>query len=325
MADDKAEGMAEETTEATAATEAPDETATDTTAPTLAGSGFNKAIAESEPPTAKSEVTEEPASTEETEEEESAEPAESITDELYSEADKSGISHAQAESLGVESLTRVLRKLSTPDSAQTSDAPAGDAAHEDASGKQADVALDPDAFDPELIKRIEGIESTSAKQIGQLQERLHKLTVDAELRAEHDSKVRFDGMIRNLDGFDKEFGTTTPTRAQQGNRNAMRIQMDVERSGREMHGLPNLSDDQLLQRALSGEYPNKAKQQVREEISSTLTKRAKQHISRPTQSKGPTLTGKQKAMRSVAAKMVNMGLDPGVITNDAEDLSMFGH
>ncbi len=274
--------------------------------------GFDSIVDESEADTAKPETTEEAETTEETPEDESTEEVESISDEQYAKAEKLGISRSQADELGVENLPRVMRKLTPPDSAQVSDAPdVGDAAPEEVSGKRTGADLDPELYDTELLKSMaDGDERVMAevnRRLGPIQERLHELTVETELRQERESKAQFDRMIAGLEGYDKEFGTTTPTRTQQANRQAVRTQMRVEQSGREIEGLPSLPEDQLLQRALSSEHPTKAKQQAREEISSTLKKREKQNISRPTQTKGSKLTGKQKARRSVHAKLVAMG------------------
>ncbi len=307
-------------------TDATDE-ASDNTAAETKPQGFDAIVAEDMADTVavESETVTDTETTEETQEDESTVEVESISDEQYAEAGKLGISRAQADEIGVDGLPRVMRKLVAPDSAQTSDAPVvGDAAQETASGKQADVTLDPDEFDSKLIERIEGIESEVARRLGPMQDELHRLRVDAEMNAERESKARFDGLLRNLDGFDKEFGTTSPTRTQQANRNAIRTQMDAERSGRELHSLPNLPDDQLLQRALAGEFSNKAKQQAREEITSALTTRSKKMISRPTQSKGPKLSGRQKAIRSVRAKLEVMGKSrDSVIDNQEDEASVF--
>lgn len=287
--------------------------------------GFDAIVAEDDAVSSTSETAGEETQTEEVTEDESAPEAELISEDQFAEAGKVGISRSQAESLGVDGLPRVMRKLVVPDSAQTSDAPAvRDAAPEDVPGKQADVALDPDLLDADLIRKIEGMESTSAKQIGQLQDRLHKLTVEAELRDERESKARFDGMIQNLEGFDKEFGATIPTRTQQANRNQIRTEMDVQRSGRELHGLPVLSDDQLLQRALAGEYSNKAQQLAREQIASTLTKRSKKMISPPTQTKGPKRSNKQQALIAVRAKLEQMGRATDGGLSQENELEVFG-
>ncbi len=325
MADDKAEGTAEETTEETAS-------------PEPAGTGFNKAIAESEAPAAKPATTEETEETETSEEatgDDSTEVVESISDEQYTEAEKLGISRSQADEIGVDGLPRVMRKLTPPDSAQASDAPAArDATEplvEEPSGtKHTGTGLDTDDYDTNLLDAIsrgdERVEAEVSRRLGPIQDRLHKLTVKAELREERETTARFNGYIESLgESWSKEFGSTNPTKSQQGNRSEVRTNMEVERIGRESLGLPSFSEDQLFQCALSKGHPEKAMQLARENISSTLKKRSTQMISRPTQSKGNQPTGKQKAMRSVAAKMVKMGLDPGVIHNDAEDLSMFGH
>lgn len=304
MTDDKSEGTAEETQE--------DSTATEDQGPdSIVDDVDDVEVALAEP-----DVAEETETTEETKDDDSTDEVEQISDEQYAEAEKLGISRSQADGIGVDGLPRVMRRLTPLDSAQTSDAPAardavqsaiGVGPTEIAPGKQTE--LDPDFIDEKIIQRFEGMEAASAQQISQLQGRLHKLTVEAELREERESKTRFDGMIASLDGYDKEFGSSTPTRVQQANRSEIRSLMDIERAGRESLGYPSRSDSQLLQRALTGEYSNKAKQQAREEISSTLTKRAKQHISRPTQSKGPKLTGKQRAIRKITAKWNELGLD----------------
>ena len=141
-----------------------------------------------------------------------------------------------------------------------------------------------------------------------MQDRLHKLTVEAELREERETSTRFSGLIESLgESYHKEFGSTTPTRTQQANRSEVRSNMEVERIGREELGLPSFSEDKLFQRALSKGHPDKAMQLAREEITSTLKKRKTKMISRPTQSKGSKLTGLQKARRSVHTKLVAMG------------------
>lgn len=268
--------------------------------------------------------------TEKTKEDDSDEGAESVSDELYAEADKAGLSHAQADELGTDGLTRVLRRLTTPDSALVSDAPASrDATEtlvEEPSGtKQAGVVLDPDLVDETIIQRFEGLESTSARQIGQLQERLHKLTVEAEMREERETSARFNGYIDSLGkSWSKEFGTTNPTRSQQGNRSEIRTNMEVERIGRESLGLPNFAEDQLFQRALSKGHPEKAMQLAREQITSQLKTNAKKIISRPTQAKEKQLTGKQKARISVRAKLAAMGRSSDSTSPEEDEASVFG-
>lgn len=264
------------------------------------------------------EETEEQTETEDAKEDDSTEEVESISDQQFTEAEKVGISRAQAEGLGADGLTRVMRRLTPPDSAQTSDAPASrDATEtlvEKPSGEQAGTGLDPDIYDPELVKYIDegkaSVEAEVSRRLGPIQEELHKLRVTAQLREELETTARFNGYIESLgESWAKEFGSTNPTRTQQGTRSEVRTNMEVERIGREALSLPSFSEDQLFQRALSKGHPEKAMQLAREQISSTLKKRSKQITSRPTQSKGPKLTGKQKAIRKVTAKWRELGLD----------------
>ncbi len=304
MADKQVEGTTEETTEETTSTKEV---------------GFDGIV--DDMPEAVQAVTEETKTTEEVAEDDSTDEVESISDEQYAEAEKLGIARSQAEELGVDGLPRVMRKLAPPDSAQTSDAPAtGDATkplvEEPPGTKQTGVGLDPDIYDAELVKYIDegkaSVEAEVSRRLGPMQDRLHKLTVEAELREERENSARFSGMIESLgESYHKEFGSTNPTRTQQGNRSEVRSNMEVERIGREALSLPSFSEDKLFQRALSKGQPEKAQQLAREKISSTLKKRATQNISRPTQSKGKPLSGKQKAYRSVTAKLVEIGRSEG--------------
>ena len=317
MAKEQAEGTAEETTEETAPTKE------------VGFDGIVDDLGEAE--LAETEATKETETTKETQEDDSTTEVESISDEQYAEAEKLGITRSQADSIGVDGLPRVMRKLTPPDSAQTSDAPASrDAAQtlvEDTSGaKQTGVGLDPDIYDADLVKYIDegraSVEAEVARRLGPIQERLHKLTVEAELKDELETTARFNGFIDSLgESYHKEFGSTTPTSTQQANRSEVRSNMEVERIGREALSLPSFSEDKLFQRALSKGHPEKAKQLVREEISSTLKKRATQNISRPTQSKGKPLTGRQKAYRHVSAKLVEMGRGEDAVSTDEDQLS----
>lgn len=294
--------------------------------------GFDAMVAESDAPPVVAEVTEEAAETETTEDVESTEGVESITDEQYAKAEKMGITRSQADEIGVDGLPRVMRKLTPPDSAQTSDAPADrDATEtlvEEPPGEQTGVELDPDIYDAELVKYIDDgrkrVDDEVSRRLGPMQARLHKLTVEAELREERESSARFAGMVESLgDGYHKEFGTDTPTSTQQANRSKIRSSMEIESAGRDSLGYPALSEDQLFHRAISGEHPTKAKQLAREEIASTLTKRTTKNISRPTQTKGSKQSGRDKALRSVASKMVARGLDEGNTADIGDDAGIF--
>jgi len=116
--------------------------------------------------------------------------------------------------------------------------------------------------------------------------------------------AQFDGFIEQLgDDWKTVFGAGSGyelPRNSIGMQN--RAQLDIVAQqladGHAARGLPPLSTEHLLARALQASFPQQHEREIEREVTAKVTKRQQMHTSRPTQRRGKPLTGLEKAAQN---------------------------
>lgn len=260
---------------------------------------------------------------------ESPEPTERDT--LVEAAVKAGANEDDAKALDDESLRRVVRKLDPSISATsdaTSDSDANEPSDEASSSKQYKLKVRDDFYEDDLIEGIEDTVDELATDINarllSLEKRNNELEAQSLIREEVQSKARFDSLIKELPkGYKTTFGSDNPTKSQKANYAQTRKEVEVQRQVRENMGLPPISDSELLQKAIGGQYQIVNKQLAREEITKSLKTRQGQIIATPTHSKGQQKTGYQAAVSAVDSMLEEMGEAIDTVVSNEDSMTVF--
>lgn len=217
------------------------------------------------------------------------------------EAGKLGLTAAELEkfsdSASLHAALDILKAKSGDNGAE--EAATGDAASE---VERYDLKLDPEAYDPEVIQALDGMNKYYAEKLAKVESELNGYKIQA-------TEARFDTMINELGKeWSDIFGKGTvdkldPKGEQFKNRLELYDEMAALGEGHKALG-KRLTETELFKRALRSKFGENAEKIIRKEISQTLEKRKGQMFlsngaGKPKESGDPI----QRATAAVAEKL----------------------
>ena len=215
-----------------------------------------------------------------------------ISDDTLERAVATGIPVVDAKALTSESLERVIQAREAAFEQAARDAMPAEKPTEKEEPKDLFVdlpKLDKENYEPEVIAQIEGIKEIARRQQAELQEfRDHneQATQSANLTAEREIEVWYDGQIKNLgDDFKESLGeggysTMDRNSKQFENRDAIVEQMSVIFAGYHAQNLPVPSREQVFDSAVGLVLRDTYAEIQSKKLQGDLAKQSRQHIQR---------------------------------------------
>ena len=249
-----------------------------------------------------------PAETDEVTDESSPDPAE----EIVIRAKDAGLTMEDMENMGSpDTLEFVLNLLESKtreavEENKTNSAETGDAATEESSKPSTDEFEWIDKLDPD-----EAVDSDAIKALKAMKERLDMMSGTVNEMTAHSKELKVGSFFAQLDDkWSELFGSSSETTAKnKTNRQTVVEEMDSLREGYRSRKKRIPEDNELFERALRSTFGEHEQNFARKEISDKMAKRESQFLnraqSRPTKE---LLTGREKAVSSVASRMRELGL-----------------
>mgnify|MGYP003134358954 CR=1 FL=1 len=248
-------------------------------------------------------------------EEGTEDPSDDAAEEIALRAKDAGLSQEDLENMGSSDTVEFVLNLLDNKTQELKEelknaAVTGDAEKEEQSDASSDSSEDEfswiDQLDPE-----ESIDSDAVKALKAMKTRMDGLSSELKSMTEQSETVKAENFFVQLDEkWSELFGNAKEQSSQnKNNRETVIEEMNALRDGYRSRKKRIPEESELFERALRSTFGEHEKNFARDEVSSKIKKRESQFLSRA-QSR-PTkelLTGREKAVSSVAARMRELGL-----------------
>ncbi len=248
-----------------------------------------------------------------------------ISDDLLTQAIKAGLSMAEARSFGTdELLTTALVAMARSAKNVKTTAQSGEKAAE-ATAPVADfkLDLDPDLYEPEVIKAFEGMQKHVQDQMGAMQAQHKSVLDELHTQRQQDSERRVDGMFTALGGDWQDVfgdGPTTALRqtsAHAKNRAKVIEQMNMVEAGAKALGKPVPAD--LFHNTVDSVFSEHVTSIADAVTGDAVDARRAQALVPPTGREGKPMSKEEATVQHVREEMVARGLEPSDDGYDYDD------
>lgn len=193
---------------------------------------------------------------------------------------------------------------------------------EEATGFQ--LELDPDLYEPELVKAFKDLAAHNQEELAAMQERVDQLTQQQTTESDDAVGRWFDGFVEGLGPqYADLFGVGPGLELEQGsahlkNRIAVLKEMDAryDRAQRDKTDLPD--DDKLARQSVASVFPDKAEQLVTGKIASSVQRRSGQVVGRPSGRRTKTAGTPTQEAEGFVREFLD---DVGEAEDEAEDFA----
>ena len=248
-----------------------------------------------------------PAESEEATEEPQDDPAE----EIVIRAKDAGLTQDDMDNMGSKDTLKFVLDLLENKTKEIKEevrntASDGDAAKSESSEPSTDEFSWIDDLDPD-----EAVDSDAIKALKAMKTKLDDMTSEVGQMAKSRNEAKVASFFAQLDeNWNEIFGTgEKATSKMEANRHTVIEEMEALREGYRSRKKRIPEDNELFERALRSTFGEHEQNFARKEITEKLAKRENQFLSRAQSRPGKELlTGREKAVSSVAARMRELGL-----------------
>jgi hypothetical protein len=199
---------------------------------------------------------------------------------------------------------------SDPEPATEDVAPAGDehpAVEEsteeavEESGEEVTIGKADDYLDSDLASAVEKILGSMTAKVSELEKKLAAKVMASPTEAKPTTDL--------FAGREEIFGSDEPSPTESSNRQRVKDQMEILRSGYKATKKKTPSDSDLFDKALRSEFPDAAINEERNSFTQKIQARERQIISRPSARTGESASARDRAKKAVEARMRELGLN----------------
>ncbi len=178
-----------------------------------------------------------------------------------------------------------------------------EAAEEPATKSEEEVTIGKadDFLDSELASAVEKILGTMTAKVNDLEKKLAAKVAAAPTEAKPTTDL--------FSGREEIFGSDEPSPTEASNRQRVKDQMEILRSGYKATKKKIPSDSDLFDKALRSEFPDAAINEERNSFTTKVQARERQIISRPSARTGESASARDRAKKAVEARMRELGLN----------------